>query len=276
MTKGFFVVSALLSASLAFGSEPAISVVLSPNAVFASGSVIDVGMDAVETFDFVVSGSVAAIRPDSVSVRLNGNEIVGFARLSPTASGLRISMNRTSLDHPYVALAQAANDLQLAARDTDGNVYRGRWAINATAGAEAAIRAGIQATPPPAIELRTVAKPEIRFPGGPPSQRDGSKHEAQAVVHFEVTDARGVRAVFIYVNGREIEAIQMRNGFPSRRRGNFRRSGELPGTVAGGSRALEVEVPVPLPKATNTVTISVRNMDGYEQSETISITRRRN
>lgn len=274
MTRTLVAVSALLPLGLAFGGEPVISVALSQNSVFATGSVIDVGTDAVATFDIVVSSSVADIRPDSVSLLLNGNEILGFARLSRMADGFRASVNYAAADHPHLALAGSENVLEFRAIDEEGHTYRGSWTINAHLGAMSAVLAGRRAETPPVIEFKAVVRPQIRFSSSPRVQEFTRwKRKARAQLHFEVVDARGIRSVLIFVNGRELEAIQMRNRFPVRRRGKFRRFARLPGTVTGGSHALQIRVPVPLLKSATLVRISATNVDGFEATESVSISR---
>ena len=275
MTRALLIISALLSVGSGICSEPSVTVKLAPEAVFASGSVITAGTESVEMLDVVVTGILAEINPETVSVRLNGNEIVGFARLARMSSGFRAYMDLKAADHPDFALALSPNDLQFVAKDREGHAYRGSWTINADPGQVTPVLAGTQPDAPPIVEYLTVSRPEIRFSSDPPVHAiRKSKRNPEAVLDFEVLDAKGIRSVSIHLNRSELENIQLRNGLPVRRRGKFRRSAELPGTVKGGSRSLEVKVPVPLPRATNIVTIAVTNQDGYEQSETFSIPRR--
>ena len=276
MARILFIVSALLSVASGICSEPSVTVKLAPEAIFASGSVIAAGTEAVETFDVVVSGMLAEMNPDSVSVRLNGNEIVGFARLTRMSSGFRAYMDLRAADHPHFALVVSENDLEFVANDREGHAYRGSWTINAVPGPETPVLSGTQLDPPPIVEYMTVSKPEIRFSSDPPVHDiKRSRRLTEAVVDFEVIDAGGIRSVFIHLNGKELEHIQLRNGIPSRRRGKFRRSPELPGTVKGGSQALQVRVPVPLRKAVNLVRIAASNVDGVEVTESFVINRPR-
>ena len=276
MARTLFIVSALLSVASGICSEPSVTVKLAPDAVFPSGSVIAVGTGSVETLDMVVSGIVAEINPDSVSVRLNGNEIVGFARLSRMSSGFRAFMDLSTADHPHFVLAVSENDLEFVANDREGHAYRGSWTINVGPGPETPVLSGTQLDPPPIVEYMTVSKPEIRFSSDPPVHAiKRSRRLTEAVVDFEVIDTGGIRSVFIHLNGKELEDIQLRNGIPSRRRGKFRRSPELPGSVKGGSHALQVRVPVPLRKAVNHVRIAASNVDGVEVTESFIINRPR-
>ena len=276
MARTPFIVSALLSVVAGICSEPSVTVKLAPDAVFASGSVIAVGTGSVETLEVVVSDLVAEMDPNSVSVRLNGNEIVGFARLSRMSSGFRAFMDLNSADHPHFVLAVSENDLEFAASDREGHAYRGSWTIHVGPGPETPVLSGTQLDPPPIVEHMTVSKPEIRFSSDPPVHAiKRSRRLTEAVVDFEVIDAEGIQAVFIRLNGKELEDIQLRNGIPSRRRGKFKRSAELPGMVTGGSQALQVRVPVPLRKAVNLVRIAASNVDGVEVTESFIINRPR-
>ena len=276
MTRILVVAQALLSVGSAICSEPSISVALAPEAVFASGSVIAAGMESVETLDFVVSGPLGELDPNSVSVRFNGNEIVGFAHLSRMSGGFRAYLDFKAANHPHFALRLAENDLQFLAKDKAGNTYRASWEINVDQGLGAPVLSGTQPMPPPTIQHKAVARPQIRFSSDPPVHTiRRSKRGLEALVDFEVTDAKGIRSVYIHLNGNELEAIQVRNGFPSRKRGKFRRVSELPGTVTGGSNVLQIRVPVPLRKAANFVRISTSNVDGVEVTESFNINRPR-
>ena len=273
MPRTALILSTLLLVRSGISSEPSVTVKLTPEAVFASGSVIDAGTSSVETLDIVVTGILAKMNPKTVSVRLNENEIVGLARLSRMSSGFRAYMDLKGVNHPQLALAQFQNDLQFTGKDEDGNAYRGSWTINTGPGLGTPVLSGTQLDAPPIVEYR-VSTPEIRFSSDPPVHAiKRSQRLTEAVVDFQVMDAGGIRSVFIYLNGKQLEDIQLRNGLPSRARGQFRRSTELPGTVTGGSHALQIRVPVPLRKAVNLVRISASNVDGVEVTESFIINR---
>ena len=276
MTRILTIAYAVLSVGSAICGEPTISLTLAPEAAFTSGSVIAAGVETVETLDLVVSGALGDMDANSVSVRLNGNEIVGFARLSRMSDGFRAFLDFKAANHPHFVLKLAENDLQFLAKDQAGNTYRASWTINADQGPGAPVLSGTQPMPPPLVEHKLVARPQIRFSSDPPVHTiRRSKRALEALVDFEVTDAKGIRSVYIHLNGNELEAIQVRNGFPSRKRGKFRRASELPGTVTGGSNALQIRVPVPLPKAANFVRISASNVDDVEVTESFNISRPR-
>ena len=273
MSRTALILSTLLLVSSGVSSEPSVTVKLTPEAVFASGSVIDAGTGSVETLDIVVTGILAKMSPETVSVRLNENEIVGLARLSRMSSGFRAYMDLKGVRHPQLALAQFENDLQFTGKDEDGNAYRGSWTINTGPGLGTPVLSGTQLDAPPIVEYR-VSTPEIRFSSDPPVHSiKRSKRLTEAVVDFQVMDAGGIRSVFIYLNGTQLEDIQLRNGLLSRARGQFRRSTEPLGTVMGGSHALQIRVPVPLRKAVNLVRISASNVDGVEVTESFIINR---
>lgn len=273
MSRTALILCTLLLVSSGVSSEPSVTVKLTPEAVFASGSVIDAGTGSVDTLDIVVTGVLAKMNPETVSVRLNENEIVGLARLSRMSSGFRAYMDLKGVRHPQLALAQFENDLQFTGKDEDGNAYRGSWTINTGPGLGTPVLSGTQLDAPPIVEYR-VSTPEIRFSSDPPVHAiKRSKRLTEAVVDFQVMDAGGIRSVFIYLNGKQLEDIQLRNGLPSRARGQFRRSTEPPGTVTGGSHALQIRVPVPLRKAVNFVRISASNVDGVEVTESFIINR---
>ena len=274
MSRTALILSTLLMVRSGVSSEPSVTVKLTPEAVFASGSVIDAGTGSLETLDIVVTGLSAEMNPETVSVRLNENEVVGLARLSRMSSGFRAYMDLKGVHHPQLALALFENDLQFTGKDENGNAYRGSWTINTGPGQGTPVLSGTQLDVPPIVEYMTVSTPEIRFSSDPPVHAiKRSKRLTEAVVDFQVMDAGGIRSVFIYLNGTQLEEIQLRNGLPSRARGQFRRSAKLPGTVKGGSHALQIRVPVPLRKAVNLVRISASNVDGVKVTESFIINR---
>ena len=77
------------------------------------------------------------------------------------------------------------------------------------------------------------------------------------------------------LNWKEFERVQMRNGFPSRQRGEFRKAGSLPGSVNGDSRRLVLNIPVPLRERETEVGLRATNSHGLEASDSVTIRRPR-
>ena len=266
---------ALAAACLtAAGSEPSITIRLAPGATFPAGAAVDVAPEAVETFDVILSEALAPILPNSAKLRLNGVEIVGYARLSRMARGFRALVETKATNHPYLALSRPENDLRFEVKDEGGNVYRGNWTVRMGSIEAGAALASEQPEPVPVVERKMEAPPAIRILGRPVAVRAArSKGKFEAPVRAEVRDSEGISEVVLYVNGKEVDKIQMLRGFPSRRRGRFRKSETLPGTVSGGSRELMIDIPVPLPNRRNVVRISVTNVAGQTEYETFDVAR---
>ena len=266
---------ALVAACLiAAGSEPSITIRLAPGAAFPAGAAIDTAPGAVETYDVILSDALAPILPDSAKLRLNGIEIVGYARLSRMTRGFRVLVETKATSHPHLALSRPENDLRFETEDEGGNVYRANWSLRMNSIEGGVALASDQPEPVPVVERKRVDGPAIRILGTPVAVRAaGSKGKFEAPVRAEVRDSEGISEVVLYVNGKEVDKIQMLSGFPSRRRGKFRKSATLPGTVSGGSRELVIDIPVPLPNRRNVVRVAVTNLAGDTEYETLNISR---
>ena len=253
---------------------PTLSLALRQDSVFSSGTAIEADPGSVETFDIVLENSLARVDSESVSVSLNGMEIVGFARLNRMPSGIRVIVDRTKQNHPFLKLSPQENRLEFKAEDTRGNLYRGTWTIRVNPDAFPPILAAEQPAPAAVLAEKSEVPPEIHIVTDPTVSRvPGSRRKRQATLHVRISDAIGLKSVFIYVNGKEIEGIQLRNGLPSRRRGKFRKSFTLPGRVEGGSNQLEVKVPVPLPERVNFIRIVATNVDRLESVRSLTVAR---
>ena len=60
------------------------------------------------------------------------------------------------------------------------------------------------------------------------------------------------------------ERVQMRSGFPSRQRGEFRKARSLPGSVTSDSQRLVLDIPVPLRKRETRVELRATNPEAGE------------
>ena len=239
-----------------------------------AGAAIEADPFSVETFEILLANSLAGVDSDSVSVALNGMEIVGFARLSRMPGGIRVIVDRMKQNHPFLKLSRLKNRLEFKAEDNQGNIYRGTWTIRANSDAFPPTLSAEQPAPAAVLARNSEVPPEIRIVTEPRVSRvSGSRRKREARLHVRISDEIGLKTVFIYVNGKEVETIQLRNGLPSRRRGQFRRSVTLPGSVEGGSNQLDVKVPVPLPERVNFVRIVARNVDLLESVRSLTIAR---
>ena len=253
---------------------PTLSLMLRQDSTFRAGTAIEAEPGSVETFELILANSRARVDPDSVHLLLNGIEIVGFARLSRMPSGMRVFVDRTKQNHPFLKLSPTGNRLEFEAEDDRGNVYRGNWTIQVNPEAFPPVLAAEQPEPVSVLVRKSGGPPEIRILADPAVSRvAGARRKLEAMLHLRVADAAGLKTVFIYVNGKEIEVIQLRNGLPSRRRGKFRRSVTLPGSVAGGSNRLEVKVPVLLPEPVNLIRIVATNVHLLQSVRSVTIAR---
>ena len=236
----------------------------------SSGALIETDQESVPTLDLMLVDARAEVDLDTVSLMLNGNQIIGFARRGKTPTGLRLVVDRESVRHPHLALAED-NHLQFAAADMEGNRYRGEFDLRISddvAGIRL-VAAGVLSQP----VLQEVAKPNASAPtikllADPEVVPDGNSWQLVA----EVQDDSGIQAVVVLVNWKEYERVQLRNGFPSRQRQGRRKAG-LPGSVTGDSHRLMLDIPVPLGKRLNSITLRATNSHGIEESTVVSIWR---
>ncbi len=127
----------------------------------SSGALIETDQESVPTLDLMLVDARAEVDLDTVSLMLNGNQIIGFARRGKTPTGLRLVVDRESVRHPHLALAED-NHLQFAAADMEGNRYRGEFDLRISddvAGIRL-VAAGVLSQP----VLQEVAKPNASAP----------------------------------------------------------------------------------------------------------------
>ena len=117
----------------AYGGEPSLELRLGAGDAIGPGFVAQASPESVLTLDVVLSDALAEIDLDTVDLDLNGNPIIGFARKSKTPAGIRLVLDRGRIRHPHLAMA-GENRLRFAARDLDGNRYRGEFVVRVSQG----------------------------------------------------------------------------------------------------------------------------------------------
>ena len=255
----------------AYGGEPSLELRLGAGDAIGPGSVAEAGPESVSTLDVVLAGGLAEIDLDTVDLEFNGNSIIGFARKSKTPAGIRLVVDRGRIRHAHLALA-GENRLLFAARDLDGNRYSGAFVVRVSEGSR-----GVQLlsgpSPSPAVleALEPKAQPpEIAITSDPGVSRDPRSWRLVAAVQ----DESGIQSVVVELNRKQYERIQMRGGFPSRQRGEFRKARSLPGSVTGDSQRLVLDFPVPLWKRETRIELRATNLQGIEASESVTVRRR--
>ena len=272
MRKHVAVVLAACCGLAALGAEPLIELRLGAGRTVASGALVEAGQESVSTLDLVLSDALAEVNVDTVELTLNGYSIVGFARKSKTPSGIRLVVERGSTRHSHLAMA-GENHLRFSAEDVDGNRYRGEFVVRVSEDVRGVQLLSGPDPPPAALEASEpkASPPVIAFT----TDSDVSRDQRTWRLFAEVQDESGIRSVVVELNWKEFERIQMRNGFPSRQRGEFRKARRLPGSVTGDSRRLVLDIPVPLRKRETQVGLRATNSHGLEASKIVTIRRPR-
>ena len=176
------------------------------------------------TLGAVIDRYVAWQRSCGLRFEAAANLLRHFARKSTTPAGIRLVVDRARIRHLHLAMA-GENRLRFAARDLAGNRYRGEFVVRVSE----SIR-GVQLLsgpdPPPAVLEASEAKalpPEIAITSDPAVSRDQRSWRLLA----EVRDKSGIQSVAVELNWKLDERAQMRGGFPSRKRGEFRKARRL-------------------------------------------------
>ena len=266
---------ALAAVASAAAETPSLRLTIGGGDAFQAGTEIGVGEGSTGTLDVLLDGVLDSIDFDSISFTLNGTEILGFTRLGKTPTGLRLFVDRNAVRHRYLTLNADDNALRFQARDASGNRYAGEWVIRVREAMSGSKLLSAQNEAAEILERQISYAPEVRIIGSPEilAANPSKPKKFEARVQAEITDVQGISNVIVFVNGKQWEQVQIRNGFPIRKRGSFRRSGTLPGSVTGNGERLVIDIPVPLPKQATIVRIRAENVKGLDDSEARTVIR---
>ena len=253
-------------------ASPSLELRVGSGPAFSSGVTIGVAPDSAPVFDLRLTDARADIDPESVAVSLNGTSITGFASFNRMPRGARLIVDRRTQNHPDLAL-RSENRLTFGCDDALGNSYRGEFVLRVS-NAESDSRLLL----PPGPDTPGVLVENSNRGGAPSvalSVPEAHRGPRTARVIAEIRDMQGIRSVVLELNWKEFERIVMQNGFPSRRRGGFRSSRALTGSVEGDTKHLRLDIPIPLQGRETNVGIRAENVQGAVTSEVAQVRRRK-
>ena len=270
MRNAAAIVALALCLTVTAAANPSLELRLGSGPAFSSGVTIGVGPEAAPVFDLRLMDARADIDPESVAVTLNRTSIKGFASFNRMPCGARLIVDRRTQNHPDFALG-AENRLTFGCDDALGNSYRGEFVLRVSK-AESDSRLLL----PPGPDTPGVLVDNSDRGGAPSvglSVSEGRRGPRTARVVAEIRDMQGIRSVVLELNWKEFERIVMQNGFPSRRRGGFRSSRALTGSVQGDSKHLRLDIPIPLQGRETYVGIRAEDVKGAVTSEIVQVRR---
>lgn len=229
---------------------------------FPNFSVVEIPNSSLPAIEFDLIGFPAQLSISTVRVYLNDKPLTPFLKIFRKTDGARIlvELEQVPVGSTYLQ-PDVENLLVLLVADKLGRRYTGRISL---------IPKSSVVQPQLVTQRLQHSNPVVPPPEPPPtspkifwaSELPDATTQENLMLHVQILDDYGLRYARIELNNRVIETIVVEAGIPTRKRGDFRRASNLPGSVSGSGKHLVVTIPLRLKKNANIIAVYAENIKG--------------